>query len=458
MHNKKKVVVLDLDGTLADTTNLALSDPRGRRTPADILQFSPSFDIQNIFLFKPSLKRNISDLILCGIHVYVITRAPKAYASTLINLLGIDFCGLIASNSEFNGVPEKLQKIAELESVEKSQMLYIGDQLADEQAALEFGCDFQFPPWNKTFDNGVQILEDLIDTCESIACGQSDADENEIDFKNEFAKSLNLFVILRNFQTVNLTIDFENYDLKVMNQVLFKRFINKPVPSTNILRPIINPHFITRHKYEVDPELRSQLFEILQFCGFKAREIKSPGINEESLIKNVEIYTVFDYRNPVWGSELWRLIKDWKGSHSGPEVHLHFLEFIAVVLAGAVGIEESDSPSVIIPVPSSPSSVDQPGQVSNRLCARISELTGVPILHFLRKENKGTYRPEFASYPFAKKHIFLVDDQITKGDSVNGCLEVLKNSGIMPNQISTITWSASRPEDISLEFEDFIEG
>ena len=124
MPSQKKVFVFDLDGTLADTTNLKLMDSRGRRAPADVLQFSPSFDTQNIFLFKPSLKRNISNLILCGIHVYVITRAPKAYASTLMNLLGIDFCGLMAANADFWDVPEKLQKITELERF-KQKWIYM---------------------------------------------------------------------------------------------------------------------------------------------------------------------------------------------------------------------------------------------------------------------------------------------------------------------------------------------
>jgi hypothetical protein len=37
---------------------------------------------------------------------------------------------------------------------------------------------------------------------------------------------------------------------------------------------------------------------------------------------------------------------------------------------------------------------------------------------------------------------------------LNGCLEVLKNLGIRANQISSITWSASRPESIDLLNEE----
>jgi hypothetical protein len=454
MPERKKVIVFDLDGTLADTTNLELLDRSGRRSPADILQFTPSFDTQNIFLFKPSLKRNISNLILCGVHVYVITRAPKAYASTLISLLGIDFCGLIPANSDLNNVKEKLQKIAEIEQVTKSEMLYVGDQMADSEAATEFGCDFQFPPWNKNFDGGVQILDQLIDTCNSISETLSHSHIDGIEYTNAFERSNALINRVKTSKVNDFVIDFENFNLRVSDQLLFEGFINKPVSNINLLRPIINPHFMTRYEYDKDSKLRGQLFEILQRGGFNPTKIKPPGVDEDSLIKDVEIYMVFDYRDPIWGRTFWRLIKDWKGTHSGPEVHLHYLEFIAIVLAAAVGIEESDNPSVIIPVPSSPFSVDQPGQVSNRLCARISELTNVPILHFLTKEVDRSYNTELNAYPFTKKHIFLIDDQITLGRSVNGCLAVLKNLGIRAKQISSITWSASRPESIDSIIEE----
>ena len=80
-----QVVVFDLDGTLADTAHIT----KKVRLPSHVLSLSRPGDSNSNLLMHMDLKRQVHWLINSGIKIYVITRAPKSYASTLIYLLSL---------------------------------------------------------------------------------------------------------------------------------------------------------------------------------------------------------------------------------------------------------------------------------------------------------------------------------------------------------------------------------
>ena len=164
MPRNLRVVVFDIDGTLADTANIELLISNNRSS-FDVLSLTPPMDSQKRLLFDNSMIFKISYLIQCGIHVYLITRAPKPYASTLTYLLGIDFCGLIPSNPTFTSVAAKLARICEITGAEKSEMLYVGDQEEDELEARRFGCFFQYPTWTNTHIGKTDHLSIWFELC-----------------------------------------------------------------------------------------------------------------------------------------------------------------------------------------------------------------------------------------------------------------------------------------------------
>ena len=101
------VVVFDLDGTLADTKNLT----KNRRVPSQVLKKSlPENSISN-FLMRNDFQYEIATLLYSGIPVYIITRAPASYASTLVFLLGIDFEELIPNSNKYPNPESKIQYI-----------------------------------------------------------------------------------------------------------------------------------------------------------------------------------------------------------------------------------------------------------------------------------------------------------------------------------------------------------
>ena len=87
MSSEIKILILDLDGTLARTEHVH----NGRKSPYDVLRNSPPEFRTSPLLYRQELKWELSVLIEQGIWVIVITRAPAAYASTLLQLLGIDY-------------------------------------------------------------------------------------------------------------------------------------------------------------------------------------------------------------------------------------------------------------------------------------------------------------------------------------------------------------------------------
>jgi hypothetical protein len=120
-------------------------------------------------------------------------------------------------------------------------------------------------------------------------------------------------------------------------------------------------------------------------------------------------------------------------------VHLEFLELPAAVLAGHVldlGVD------AVVAAPCTPFSTAQPGQASLRVAQRVSELSGVPFVDALRKdEDGGVALVAGASTRLRGRRVMVVDDQSTRGGTFSRCLAALAD--VRASEVVPLSWSSS---------------
>jgi len=447
MPRELKVVVFDLDGTLADSANITLSI-RGVRSPYDVLSLTPAMDSQKPLLYDNSMIYKISYLIQCGIHVYLITRAPKPYASTLAYLLGVDFCGLIPSNLTLTTVESKLAHISEITGADKSEMLYIGDLEDDQERARKFGCFFQYPTWMRENVEKTDLISPWFDLCYHRIIKEGRVTGVAKNLESKYEERLRRHELI----TYSLEQEYsfnESYSLCDTNgNVLLNDIFRVPNDSEEVMKPFVNPHILTRYEYEIDDNLKYKIFDLIVLAGLASKRIEPPHTDGPDVLAEIELYASVKYWSESYGYKLWGLIKNWSQSKgSGPKVHLHYIELVALGIAAGIykqGLERDHS--FLVPIPSTCISKEHPGQVSLRLSHRISQLTEIPLLNLIIKNEDEEFVPTMKRYPFSKS-IYLIDDQITSGKNARKCVEVLQKMGV--TDIKIFAWSASKFELIA---------
>jgi hypothetical protein len=444
MPKELKVVVFDLDGTLADTANITLLN-QGVRSPYDVLSLTPPMDNQKRLLFDNSMIYKISYLIQCGIHVYLITRSPKPYASTLAYLLGVDFCGLIPSNSTLTTVESKLAHISEITGAHKSEMLYIGDLEDDQEGARKFGCFFQYPTWTKENIEKTDLISPWFNLCYYRIIKEGGATGVAKTLESKYEERLRRHDLISNSLEQEYSFN-ESFSLCDPNgRVLLNDIFRVPSDSDLVMKPFVNPHIFTRFEYESDENLKNKLLDLIVLAGLAPARIKPPHNDGPDVLAEIELYASVGYWSEGFGSTLWGLIKNWSQSKgSGPKVHLHYMELVALGIAAGIYHQRLENEfAFLVPIPSTKISHEHPGQVSFRLSHRISQLTDIPLLNLMTKNEHGEFVPTMERYPFSKS-IYLIDDQITSGKNARKCVEVLHKMGA--SDIKIFTWSASKFE------------
>jgi hypothetical protein len=154
-----RVVVFDLDGTLARTDTII-----ERRTPYEILRRAQTPEATVALSYGADVSALPGRLVARGYPVAVISRAPMPYASTLLGVLGIDYCALWAGGRRTPAV--KLREVALLYDVRDKELLYVGDQPDDEAAACTVGCQFRQPPWREGTSTRLRGVNGYGDGCE----------------------------------------------------------------------------------------------------------------------------------------------------------------------------------------------------------------------------------------------------------------------------------------------------
>jgi predicted amidophosphoribosyltransferase len=64
----------------------------------------------------------------------------------------------------------------------------------------------------------------------------------------------------------------------------------------------------------------------------------------------------------------------------------------------------------------------------------------------MHKNEEGVFEPHMTKYPFSKS-IYLVDDQLTKGNNAKKCVELLHEMGVW--NIKLFTWTSSKFQEMN---------
>jgi len=133
---RAKAVVFDLDGTLADTASLTTE----RRRPYHVLRLCPPGGDTSQIAFDDGRQDLPGLLITRCYRTAIVTASPLPYASTLCDLLGIDFERLLPAGSSSKA--RRLLLLSQEWEIAPKLIVYVGDQDVDREAAREAGCQF----------------------------------------------------------------------------------------------------------------------------------------------------------------------------------------------------------------------------------------------------------------------------------------------------------------------------
>lgn len=441
MSNQIEVLIFDLDGTLASTASLQTSL---RRVPNDVLKFSPPVFIKSPFLFREELKYELSLALQCGVKVIIITKAPQSYASTLLQLLGLDFTECIAASSEFDSPENKIRHIQEKYQSPMSQILYLGDLSSDEVAALSAGCNFEYPYWLNTEEAESEALKESSMYTALITEILEDENDNLEDFDSKYSNYYQVRLENRDdllAQAANGKIILEPDSLTLIDcetrLPIELQVFNNPIASQFTFKPAVNPDFMTRYEYESDYESLDKLINLVKSL-FKITKLVPGNFNATyERFSGTEIRSFTPYIKTYLGDSLWHKCKNWQNKEdgSGPEVHLHILELVAIIMSSFL-----TEHAILIPVPSTKYSQKKPGEISRRLTYRICQLRGLNYLDIIKRDSSGAIIVEQSEFIVGGDY-WLVDDQLTNGTTIEECLDALPID--LSENISIMIWSYS---------------
>jgi hydroxymethylpyrimidine pyrophosphatase-like HAD family hydrolase len=428
MSNDVKVLVFDLDGTLARTASLT----QGRRTPHDILKFTkPSFT-RFPLAFNEPLPRYISDVIKYEIPVIVITRAPLAYASSLLQLLGIDFTYCVPSS--LTSPSEKIRQIAQYHKVLVEEVLYLGDTDEDRAEAELAGAQFEFPYWVSQDTENMQLMKENSKFFKLALTAEA------FDFENiESVREENRAQLLRAIreQEVQLNLSTFNIEYRYDNSLFEIQLFNAPFIEESKIIPPINHFVFTRFEYETSAELREIMLSIIRGLTNLPRIRADSNNMSKSFYDNYLINSFSPYMYSIVGEKYWRECKDFKSKYvgSGPETQLHLIELIALLMSACVNLDE-----ILIPVPSSAYSKEKPGEISSRIVHRVAILNNANILSALVKTGEKIFELVEGDFVPDSKYV-LIDDQLTTGETLGICVRLLPE--FVQSNLRILTWTYS---------------
>ncbi len=427
MSENIRILILDLDGTLARTEHIH----GGPRTPFDLLGNSPPGFRTSPLLYRQDFKPELNLLIQNDIAVIVITQAPTAYASTLLQLLGIDFTECYPSSESFASLTDKIRFIRDSYQVTSQDILYVGDSVADEMAAKSVGCRFEYPFWIPDADANLKekslYLKLVGKFSEESEEEFSSYKLSQLEYLHDSLAEGSIGFDAENLEFVGIDSDYEGIQL----------FLN-PFLENNSFSPVINPQVISRWDYENSSIALSSLSGILNLIFTPIRLVPGHYNYRKHQLQGIEIRAFTKYMGTYLGEILWSQCKDWRGKStgSGSEVRLHLLELPAMVMSAAL-----EPQAILIPAPPSQFSETKPGEISRRLAERIAQIRRTNVLDIFWKDPQNEIRIRSTTFIPSGEFYCLVDDQLTDGKTIETCFENLPVQ--VQKGLSLIIWSYS---------------
>jgi len=444
-----RLVVFDLDGTLANTGGL----PSGVRTPYQVL--APGIDTLTTFdasghdttlqvlswSFGPHVSNYPGKLIASGYKVAIVTRAPLPYASTLIHLLGISTLILKTSCGMFEHEKAKvLTELAEEFALKPNEMIYIGDLEEDEFVAGIAKCKFvpasrlhsgDLPldlPALVTKTIGVLIGADSLPAVENNAMGAEPLTIDSLrimitsSIKSGIGDTELHSTLLKQF-TEKMSSE---HDKQTLSGLAFFSLLTRPgSPRRPYWQTLlfanlesgsahclicsgdglfqIDPRIITRN--EINESQIENYLNALRRCFPGSRVVlsdqsKNTSSNKtplEQLELDVEhkslfLRSAFKFSADLsaFGSFLSLVKNHTKYKGSGPNVQLGYIDFIADILASYIAeLNIYSEDIVIVPVPSSSFNERNVGQVSTRLAFCVGQRLKIPVWPVVKKSESG---------------------------------------------------------------------
>ena len=458
-----RAVVFDLDGTLADTAGIH----DGRRTPWDLLSPGVSGAQPNKWAFSQYVNDLPGELIQKGYRVGIATRAPIAYASTAIHLLGIDTEALVAASGVSKA--EQLVRLAQRFKVSSSEVLYVGNELADEEAADAAGCQYLDAPWlldasarldlhppipfsrlrparvrSQAFQDELALFQDetLLRLRDELHGGFSDQKWHKEFCESAWFEGLTLkqkaAVALLSLVTNPALSHRRDLQCALFDGVgpTFRGCITSHQHAKDGMFQI-HPAIVTKAELRNDGELASWYSDALLdvFPPYK-KTWRLDGLPSVALV-------VAERYHSGWGNML-QVAKNYRPQapgaarmSSGPEPRLNLIDLPSDVLVAYLLWEAEGIP--LVPVPSRAPDAQHPAEVSLRIATLIGEQLGRQVLPLISRDAKGSFLVH--PHPGQPKSVVLIDDQITTGTSIFQAVKALKEVNIEVDHV--LAYSAS---------------
>ncbi len=446
-----QAVVFDLDGTLADTAALST----GQRLPAHVLGLCPPGATVDAVSFGPRVCALPGSLIARGIWVAVLTNSPRRYAATLLGLLNIDYCELYAGVSPAD-IANRLRSVAQHLEIDELDVLYVGDQTHDEDAARQAGVTYQQAPW---LSPGTAQIHGI--TRPAVRCWAALSDDpsglrsqHPIDQLCQTVRSATPIPD----ELIDRLCACDDLDPNLLGALCYVALLATPYQGgqRGRLQAIALEHMppeardcVVRRGYRggwigfppqflTRAELHQHRARRATLDGYQAalrRLFPLHRVHPWHSALRLSCFAVVPYNDCEWGDQLWINAKGWQGTRSGPEPITSLLDFPAAVLAAHLSDRSDDH---IIPAPSTPFSAAQPAQTSLRLAHLTAAESDSRFLPVLIKTPDGIVCTQDGD----GQEAVLLDDQITEGTTVAACVKQLRHSnwGVR----SAYAWSASR--------------